>query len=208
MEKTGWDAYYDQTAERKPRPSILEAIEAAPSRDKVLDLGAGVMSDSQFLLDQGFNEVTAVDKVPTVEALAEEKILAAEGRLKVVIEDFTDFDFQENMYDLINAQYSLSFVDKENFDTVFERMKNSLKEGGVFVGTLFGDKDSWAQREDMTCPTRDEFLALLQGMEILKFDEEEREMVQLRPVLKNTGISFILWPKRIPYQKMFNLRVI
>lgn len=175
MEKSNWNAYYQNTAERKHRPSVLEAIEAAPSRDKALDLGAGVMADSQFLLDQGFNEVTAVDKVPTVEALAEEKILAAEGRLKVVIEDFVDFDFQENMYDLINAQYSLSFVDKENFEIVFERMKHSLKEGGVFVGTLFGDKDSWKIRNDMTCPTRDEFLALFQGMEILKFDEEERD---------------------------------
>lgn len=32
---------------------------------------------------------------------------------------------------------------KEHFDEIISKIKNSLKANGVFVGTFFGDKDSW-----------------------------------------------------------------
>jgi hypothetical protein len=65
MEKNTWGSYHEKTAERSPRPSVLEAIELTTSRDRALDLGAGAMSDTQLMLDRGFAEVEKIGKAFT-----------------------------------------------------------------------------------------------------------------------------------------------
>ena len=36
-----------------------------------------------------------------------------DDRLETCVSNFEDFDYKENTYDLINAQYSLPFMNKE-----------------------------------------------------------------------------------------------
>ena len=56
-----WKKYYKDTEGRPPRKELIEALEFVQNRDSALDLGAGAMQDSVYLLSQGFKEVIAVD---------------------------------------------------------------------------------------------------------------------------------------------------
>jgi ubiquinone/menaquinone biosynthesis C-methylase UbiE len=45
---------------------------------------------------------------------------------------FTDFKFQEKSYDLILAGFSLHHLDDKNKHTIFKKIFDSLKHGGIF----------------------------------------------------------------------------
>jgi len=140
MSEPNWEKYYEETKEAPPRQSLVRAIEFIQNKEKALDLGSGALNDTRYLLSIGFEHVTAVDKTPVAEQEVEK---LPGGKVSYEVSSFEDFDFQENTYDLINAQYSLPFTSKENFNGVFNSVIKSLKLGGVFVGQFFGDRDEW-----------------------------------------------------------------
>ena len=105
--------------------------------------------------------------------MARESVLQGKDRLEMVISSFEDFDFPENTFDLVNAQYSLPFTSPESFNEVFGKVKASLKSGGVLVGQLFGEKDGWRETPSMTFHTHDEVQQLLSDMKIINLEESE-----------------------------------
>ena len=52
-----WKKYQGRTANGKLRPLVVEALEQVTRRDSALDLGAGALNDTAYLLEQGFKEV-------------------------------------------------------------------------------------------------------------------------------------------------------
>ncbi len=47
--------------------------------------------------------------------------------------------------------------------------------GGVFAGQLFGTRDTWADDPDMTFHARHQAEVLLNGLDILRLEETERD---------------------------------
>lgn len=171
MNEHNWGKYYEQTKENPPRSSLVRAVGLVQNKGNALDLGSGALNDTRYLVSVGFEHVTAVDKNPVseqeVEKLPRDKV-SYDGS------SFEDFNFQENSYDLINAQYSLPFTSKESFDEVFDSVIKSLKPGGVFVGQFFGDRDAWnIEGKSMTFQTREEVETLLSDFKIIELKEEE-----------------------------------
>jgi SAM-dependent methyltransferase len=170
MESKGnWEIYYKNTEGRPPRKELIEGVEFITNKDKALDLGAGALQDSEYLLKQGFNKVIAVDSEPSIQGKLDDE------RLQVVISPFENFDFPTDSFDLVNAQYSLPFTNPQQFERVFTAIKSALKIGGVFVGQLFGNRDGWSQNQSMTFLTKEEVTRLIDDMEIIKFTEDERD---------------------------------
>ncbi len=168
-----WKEYFEQTKNNKPRPLLVKSIEFVKEKDIALDLGSGAFNDVNYLLSAGFSHVVAVDKVSVADNIIKNFLPTT---VSYVISRFEDYNFMENNFDLINAQYSLPFIEKESFNKVFEKIVKSLKPEGVFVGQFFGDRDEWNKGDGkMTFHTKEEAKALLKGLEVIEFAEEEKD---------------------------------
>jgi tellurite methyltransferase len=170
--RNSWEAYYAKTRVRGPRPLLKKAIPYLVRRDKALDLGAGVLNDTSYLLRKGFKHVTAVDK----EAVPDVARAFPRKRFIHIRSSFETFGFPENAFDIVTAQYSLPFIQPVDFEAVFTKVKRSLVVGGIFTGQLFGDRDEWnIPPQSMTFLTRQAVDRLLADMRILELAEEERD---------------------------------
>ncbi len=169
----GWQNYYEQTKDNPPSVLLAEALSLCPQKSSALDLGAGALKDSKYLLSQGFEHVTAVDSSQAPEQLIEG---LSKDKFEYVIVPFDEFSFPENEYDLVSAQFSLPFNPPASFDAVFASIKNSLKQGGVFTGQLFGEEDEWNTPETkLTFHSKNRVEQLLSGMDISKLEETIRD---------------------------------
>jgi SAM-dependent methyltransferase len=166
-----WQLYTDKTKNKPPRELLVQALEFVKEKKMVLDLGAGALNDTKFMLNVGFEKIIAVDGEENLETLNEldEKIVSF---MKCQIEKY---DFPINFFDLINAQFVLPFIVKEELLRVIKEIKNSLKNEGIFVGQFFGSRDSWATRADVFVYTQEEVKQFFTDMEIIYFKEEEND---------------------------------
>jgi SAM-dependent methyltransferase len=165
---TKWEKYIVKTKERAPRQILQEAIPYVKHRDVALDLGAGSLVDSKYLLEEGFKKVVAIDADPKSEEYAHE--IRSED-FSFIRSTFEDMEFPIDSYDLINAQLSLPYVPQKDFFSVVEKLKNSLRVKGILSATLFGVNNTLAQTQ--TLLTKTQVIDLLIGMETLYFTEEE-----------------------------------
>ena len=161
-----WPEYIKQTENKSPRPLLVEALEYISDKNEALDLGAGALNDSKYLLLLGF-KVTAVD---------------GEELVKIDSDNFTfnktkieDYKFPENKFSLVNAQFVLPFIKREALEMVLSDIKKSLKPDGIFTGQFFGDKDDWNKLDSVCVFNREEVKELLNDFEELLLREEERD---------------------------------
>lgn len=167
-----WETYYKEHINRKPKEQLIRAVSFCGNKDSALDLGAGTLVESIFLLKSNFKKVTAMDSSPQSEVFA--KKIRSEN-FSFILSSFKDFKFEENSYDLINAQYALPFYGKEGFSLFIKNVIDSLKTGGIFVGQFFGVEDEWNTSDSkLSFQTEDEFRKLLNSLEIIDFSEEKK----------------------------------
>ncbi|OIO06346.1 hypothetical protein AUJ26_00870 [Candidatus Falkowbacteria bacterium CG1_02_37_21] len=166
-----WTGYINITKNKLPRQLLVRALEYTRNREVALDLGAGALNESKYLLKSAFKKVIAVDNEEDSNLISEINHRAFSFE-KTTIEDYS---FLDDYYDLINAQFVLPFVEKEKMDVVISNIKNSLKKEGIFVGQFFGIKDSWSSRADVYVYTEEKVKDLLSGLDILYFQEEEKD---------------------------------
>src|SRR3989344_2471754 len=166
-----WSAFYEATKSQPPSELLVRALEYVEHRRKAIDVGAGALKDTRFLLDQGF-EVMAIDKEHLMMHEAE---TISSDRFHHLISSFADFNFPINEYDIASAMYALPFNPPETFEAVFQRIKDSLIKGGIMCGQFFGVRDEWHEDQNMTFHTKEQIEALLSEMEILELQEKEWE---------------------------------
>ena len=133
MSNTPWASYAQSTHNNAPDDLMLYALNRVRSRRHALDLGAGGMANTRFLLGSGF-AVTAVDSEPSVQEHAKNLSSA----LSVCITPFDRFDFTPGKFNFVLAAYSLPYSPSESFSHMFGRLRKSLAPKGVFCGTFFG----------------------------------------------------------------------
>ena len=135
---------------------------------KTLDLGAGALVDSKFLLESKFKEVIAVDMV-------QPPVLLEDSAFQFIRATFAEYNFPYSKFDLVNANLSLPFAPPETFSGLWENIKKTLSPGGVFCGQLFGVNDDWRDNPEMNFHTQEGVQELLRGVEVLKLEEIERD---------------------------------
>ena len=171
--ENNWQKYYLLTKNSQPSKLLAKAISFVAERDLALDLGAGGLGDSRFLIDEGFKKVIAVDREEIPFEIVNE---FSKNNFKLIHCSFEQFNFSKHKYDLINARYSLPFNNPGSFDTVWRRIYASLNRNGIFIGQFFGIRDEWyLAKINMTFHTREKIVKLLVGLEILEMVEEEKE---------------------------------
>lgn len=158
-----WNEYNEARKNKPPRELLTKAVGAG---GYALDLGAGALNDTRYLLEKGY-EVDAVDSSPSILELGKDL------KAHLFVSTFDTFNFPTATYDLINAAYALPFNPPETFDAMFARLVASLKPGGVFVGQLFGIEDSWSDNKKMTFHTRGQVEDLFKGFTISHLNESK-----------------------------------
>jgi len=168
-----WQTYFNKHRGRRPAEQLLRAITFCAQKDSALDLGAGNLIETQALLDAGFKKVIAIDNAPEVPGFADEL-----NNPKIIFKNisFQEYDFPVDTFDLVNAEFALPSYGKEGFSEFIDKIKSSLKEGGIFTGQLFGVNDGWnTEGSSIIFHTKEESLDLLKGLSVLEFYEEEKE---------------------------------
>jgi tellurite methyltransferase len=169
--RNDWLSFYEKTKENPPSELLIKALVYVNHKKKAIDIGGGALKDSRLLLKEGF-EVMDLDS----QALSSEMVGGLNPKkFHQIISTFEDFDFTKNEYDLASAMYALPFNPPNTFDEVFERIKQSLRMNGIFCGNLFGIRDEWAGNTEMTFHTLKQAKRLLSDMEIISFEERERD---------------------------------
>ncbi len=174
-----WPKYISLTKNKAPRRLLIEALDFVSHKDSALDLGSGALNDTKYLLTI-FNNVVAVD-IEEAEKINNSAFIFNKTKIE-------DYDFPENTFDLISAQFILPFINKDELARVIEDIKKSLKSDGVFTGQFFGSKDSWSELEDVSVFRREDIEKMLSGFGVIVLREEEKDDLALGGALKHWHI--------------------
>ena len=92
---------------------------------------------------------------------------------------------------LVFANNSLPFCEKEHFQELIDKIKESILPGGYFVGTFFGEKHRWntyLKRTDVIFHSEDEVKEIFKDFKEVHFLPTEREQ-------KNSNGTKTYWHK-------------
>ncbi len=140
-----WSRYLQFTCEARFSALALEALPFVKEQNLALDIGAGAMPDSRFMLEQGFRRVVAIDASPAAQKYATE-VAEKFGASRFSFENvrFSDFSgYEVETYDYVHANYSLPYHGKDGFTKLMDAVTQSVKLDGVFSGIFFGNEDGW-----------------------------------------------------------------
>lgn len=126
-EQTGWDIGY-------PSPPIAHYMSQYPDKDAaILIAGCGNAYEAEFLLQQGFRNITLVDIAPTAVQRLQEKF-SASPEVQVICSDF--FQHRGN-YDLMIEQTFFCAIPPANRADYARQAASLLRKNAKLVGLLF-----------------------------------------------------------------------
>lgn len=169
-----WARYHEKTKEQ-PIPFILENalryvdLNKNLNLSQALDFGAGALRNSNYLCDHGFS-VTALDNSFQEDVFTKDQ---QKENITIINSSFESFNYPENTYGLIAAMWSLPFIKPEIFIDTFNKIKKSLKIGGVFCGHFFGPNHDWATDSNMTFHIESQIRELVSDLEVLSLTEKQ-----------------------------------
>lgn len=129
----------------------LEFLDMLQGGGRALDLGANSGADTFHLLNLGY-EVDAVEIDPeNVKKMSEKRVLADSQKLRIFLQDMTEFPIAVEAYDLVIASNSLPFLTPHRkVWGMLDKMIKGTKSGGVITFSLFGLRDEWREKKSMT----------------------------------------------------------
>lgn len=192
---SGWAAYYRQLRDRPPRRTLLAALGAfgeTPADALAIDLGCGDGRDIIEILRRGWS-VVAVDAEP--EALRQLAARELPGAITPIVARLEDVPLPLGVQ-LVNSSFAMPLCEPARFHELWARIREALPAGGRFSGQWYGPRDSWAGRPGITFLERSQAMALLDGLEVEMFEEEEADSVTPRGNPKHWHIFHIVARKR------------
>jgi tellurite methyltransferase len=189
----GWAAYYQQLRDRSPRKTLLAALDAfgtPPDDALVIDLGCGDGRDVIEELRRGWR-VIAVDAEPEALRQLQARPLPDGCDVTPVLARLEEVPIPLGIQ-LVNSSFAMPLCEPQAFHRTWERIREALPSGGRFSGQWYGPRDSWVDRPSMTFVSREEALALLQGLDLEMFEEEEADGVTPRGNAKHWHIFHIV----------------
>jgi len=167
------ERYYKNTTYAKPNYTIKKFIELKIKPGNAIELGCGAGRDTVCLIKNRWN-VLAIDR-ENVESRIAAKLSEEElKQFKFLKQKFEYIELEKN--NLVVANFSLPFCNKNNFKELWNKINNSILKDGYFVGNFFGDNDEWKNtKEEMTFLTKKQVIELFENFEIREFNEVEKD---------------------------------
>ena len=124
---TGWDIGY-------ANPAICNFMEQYPSKDAaILIAGCGNAHEADFLLKNGFTNITLIDIAETAVKNLQEKF-KEEKSIRILCEDY----FQHNdSYDIQIEQTFFCAINPSQRANYAKKAHSLLNENGILTGVLF-----------------------------------------------------------------------
>ena len=189
-----WGAYYEKLRERPPRKTMLTALEAfgpTPKGRLAVDLGCGDGRDVIEMLRRGWR-VDAVDAEPlALERLRGRPDLPPDANITPIVSRFEKISLPDDAL-LINSSFAMPLCAPDDFHRLWSAIRDRLPPGGRFSGQWYGERDSWVGRPGITFLTGDAARALLDGLDVELFDEEETDGTTPRGNAKHGHIFHIV----------------
>ena len=128
---TDWDRRYraGEHSPDQPHPLLIKAVESQPP-GRALDLACGAGRHSIYLASQRW-QVTAVDYSTAGIEVTRDRAKKCGVNVQTIVADLEqgEFEIDSDSYDLICDFYYLQ-------RNLFPRIKDGLRAGGVFVGSI------------------------------------------------------------------------
>ena len=132
--KISKEKYYNITKNAKPHLNVLNFINLHVSPGKAADLGCGAGRDTIELLKNNW-KVLSIDKEDTEDSIREQ----------LSPKESENFNFKKSFFgrmnlpkvDLIVANFSLPFSNKELFSDIWKNIINSLSDERIFCWKFF-----------------------------------------------------------------------
>lgn len=113
----------------------LDIVNSIP-KGKALDLGCGLGQYTQYLMDKGF-EVTSADiSIEVLNKLKQNTINANVVQLDMA----KTLPFEDSTFDLVFANLSIHYFDKETTVKLLKEIRRIIKDGGYFIGSVNSTK--------------------------------------------------------------------
>jgi tellurite methyltransferase len=169
-----WTEYYEENEDRDPREMLLQVLDAFDNGGReAVDVGCGSGIDTLAMLEHGWSVFASDAEEEAIRRLRARVPPDLAPRLRTVVSRMEDVEIPRS--DLVWASFSLFFCRPERFANVWRNVTSAVRSGGRFAGQLLGDRDTWAPREDISSFTMDQARALFSGLELERFDEEEKD---------------------------------
>jgi hypothetical protein len=181
-----WKEYYELHKDVGHTLSLEKAVtQYCEDKGNALDIGAGNLRDTKFLLEKGFT-VTAIDPSPASAAMAEQ---LNNPELTMVQEIIGTWDFPKDYFCLVNAEGILFHFSPQRLDIIMNKIKGSIKSGGVFSGNFLGVHDGWNNEgTDKNFFDREGIQELFAGFDIKQLGEGERDGTSAASEIEGTNI--------------------
>lgn len=167
------EKYYDNTKNAEPNYIVKEFIKLNVRPGNAVELGCGAGRDTVYLIKNGWN-VLAIDKENVKSRIVEKLSKDELKKFKFSKQKFECIELEKN--DLIVSNFSLSFCNKNDFEKLWNKIRNSILNDRYFVGNFFGNNDEWKNiKEEMTFLTKRQTIQLFKDFEIIKFKEVEKD---------------------------------
>ena len=167
------EKYYDNTKNAEPNYIVKEFIKLNVRPGNAVELGCGAGRDTVYLIKNGWN-VLAIDKENVKSRIVEKLSKDELKKFKFSKQKFECIELEKN--DLIVSNFSLSFCNKNDFEKLWNKIRNSILNDGYFVGNFFGNNDEWKNiKEEMTFLTKRQTIQLFKDFEIIIFKEVEKD---------------------------------
>ncbi|HTR87629.1 MAG TPA: class I SAM-dependent methyltransferase [Reyranella sp.] len=193
----GWAAYYEKLRDRPPRKTVLAALDRfdpLPADPLAIDLGCGDGRDVTEILRRGW-KVVAVDAEPEALKQLANRNLPDSERITPINARFEEVPLPIGLQ-LVNSSFAMPLCEPARFHELWARIVEALPAGGRFSGQWYGVRDSWNGRSGITFLERAASEALLEGLDIEIFEEEEADSVTPRGNPKHWHIFHIVARKR------------
>jgi cyclopropane fatty-acyl-phospholipid synthase-like methyltransferase len=160
-----WYNYYEQVGYH-PNSFVARSLhEFVTGRGVALDLGAGNMRDSRYLLSHGFERVVAVDSSMDAKAYHSEGVEFCISRIE-------DYEIEPDTFDYVVSCNTLFYLDKESVQRLFRKVWVGLRPHGIFAGNLLGSRDDCVRSiSPLFDFEREEVEALCEGFTVRAMEE-------------------------------------
>lgn len=169
-QKEIWSRYFAATADKPVHP-IFDSLERfLPQQGTALDLGCGAGRGTVWLIEEGLDVVAVDISQEALDYVATR--VPKDSNAKLICSSFQDLDLDS--YDIVVGCFTLFFLNPSEFADFWPRLRAAINPGGLFAGQFLGVNDDWRER-DFTVHTRADVDELLEGLEVLLLEEEERD---------------------------------
>lgn len=186
--------YYDNTENIPPNNNIKKFINMKTIPGNAIELGCGAGRDTLYLIKNNWN-VLAIDR-EDVEGRIKKRINTQEylNRFRFQQQNFEDIVLEKN--NLLIANYSLPFCNKNEFTKLWKKIEKSILKNGYFVGNFFGVNDEWnGLKPNMIFLNKPEVLELFRNFEIIEFKEEQADRKTGMGVMKHWHLFWVIAKK-------------